>query len=67
MLCSAKFLLIQDRLGRPLDETLRNFKAARVPAPAIARLLAQETGVKVTGQTIREWTRALNGHEADVA
>lgn len=54
-----KYELIQDRLGRPLCEQLRIWKSAGVPATAAARLLALETRVRVTGETIRCWYREI--------
>lgn len=61
---TAKYLLIEERLGKPLDETLRYYFGLGVPASAIARLLAHETRVEVTGQTIRMWSRDLDGRDS---
>lgn len=52
---SDTYELVQERLGTPLDERLRYWHTAGVSAPAIARLLALETRVSVSAQTIRRW------------
>lgn len=59
-----KYELIQDRLGRPLDETLRELADLGLSAPKIARHLGRKTGVVVTPVTIRTWIRAVNGRAA---
>jgi hypothetical protein len=59
MVTTPKFELIQERLGRPLDRVIDEWRAAGVSAPAMARLLAAETRVVVSSETIRNWLRAL--------
>lgn len=59
MVATPKYELIQDRLGQPLDETLREFHTTGVSAPAIARILASRTRVVVTPETIRTWIRLV--------
>lgn len=64
MRTTPKYLLIQDRLGRPLDGYLRELRQARLSAPAIARLIAAQTEVTITPVTVRDWCRDLNGNAA---
>lgn len=64
MILTPKYELIQERLGKPLDEQLRTWRGAGIDAEAIARIIGLETRVKVTGETIRAWLRSLNGHAA---
>lgn len=58
---SPKYLLIQERLGNPLDDLLLSWRAARVSAPAMARMLMQATRVSVSPQAVRTWLRELEG------
>lgn len=65
MIHSAVWAHIQDRLGdEDLAGKLRHWKSADVPAEAMARMIAVETGVRPSGETIRRWLRHLNGHAA---
>jgi hypothetical protein len=59
---SSKYDLIQTLLGDDADlaQLLRRWRAARLSAPAIARLLTLETRVPVSGQAVRMWLRALD-------
>lgn len=51
-------MLMRDKLGsEPLD-MLHAWDAGKVSAEAMARLLYIETGVSVTGATVRRWLRA---------
>lgn len=51
---------MQHRLGdEDLAERLLYWRSVKVPAEAMARMLAVETGVKANGETIRRWLRAL--------
>lgn len=60
MVGTPKYELMQERLGdEPLEEILREYRQAGVPAPAIARLLANRTRVVVTATTIRSWLQAM--------
>lgn len=54
-----KYELIEDRLGSPLADRLRYWQTAGVSATAIARLLTMETRVKLSGEAVRNWLRAL--------
>lgn len=67
MVRTPKYELIQERLGRPLSGQLRFWRAARLSAPAIARLIFNETRVRVTGETIRQWLRALEEANGEAA
>lgn len=55
---------IDERLGGSLDQRLRTWAHARVPAEAIRRLLIDATGVHVSGETVRRWVRQINGEAA---
>ena len=52
---TALFRLIDERYGGRFEEHLRTWQAANVSAPAIARLVRQQAGVDVSGQTVRRW------------
>lgn len=56
---SDTYALAQERLGAPLDNLLKFWRSAGVSAPAISRLLAAETRVEVSPQTIRRWLRQV--------
>lgn len=57
MVLTPKYELIEERLGRNLADQLREWRAARLSAPAIARLIQTQTRVAITGETIRTWLR----------
>ena len=59
MVATPKFELMEIRLGRPLAEQLRTWHAAGVSAPAAARLLHRETGMKISSETVLKWYRVL--------
>lgn len=59
MVATPKYELIEERLHRPLAPQLRVWREHGVSAPAIARLLAAETRVVVTAETIRTWLRMV--------
>ena len=59
MVATPKFELMELRLGRSLADQLRLWNAAGVSAPAAARLLHHETGMKVSSETILKWYRTL--------
>jgi hypothetical protein len=52
---TALFQLIDDRYDGHLEEHLRTWTAASVSIQAISRLIRQQTGVDVSGQTVRRW------------
>jgi hypothetical protein len=52
---SAKFLLIEDRLGSSLSELIRKRKDDGDSYEVIARYLWATTGVDVTAQTVSNW------------
>lgn len=57
---SAKFQLIELRIGQDLAERLGVWRRAGVAAAAMARLLTLESGVPLTGETVRSWLRDLD-------
>lgn len=59
MVATPKFELMEIRLGRPLGDQLRTWRTAGVSAPAAARLLHLETGMKVSSETVLKWYRVL--------
>jgi hypothetical protein len=56
---TALFRLIDDRLAGRFEEHLRTWAAAGVSAQAVARLIRQQAGVDVSGQTVRRWLLIL--------
>lgn len=55
----SKYLRIEHRLERPLADQLRRWRDARISAPAIARLLELDTGIRISPSAVRLWLRAL--------
>lgn len=55
MVQTPKYLLVQDRIGRPLAGLLQYWRLHGVSNQAMARMLSTDTGVSVTGQTIGDW------------
>lgn len=49
--------LLDQRLDGQLDTRLRYWNDHGVAAEAMARLLHTETGVKLSGETVRRWLR----------
>ena len=52
---SAKFLLVEERLGKDLASLLVDRRDAEVTYERIARELWSSTGVDVTSQTVANW------------
>lgn len=57
---SAKFLLIEDRLGSSLSDFIRQRKDDERSFEYIARELWATTGVDVTAQTVSNWHASLS-------
>lgn len=52
---SARYLLIEDRLGEPLARFIAERRARSVAYYKIAMEITQRTGVSVSFETIRTW------------
>lgn len=61
---SRTYELVDDRLGGDLDRNLRFWRECQVSMPAMTRMLAAQTGVNVSFETVRRWVRELNGSAA---
>lgn len=59
MVRTPKYELIQDRLGVPLANQLRIWRTSGWSTLTIAHHIASTTGVRITGETIRQWIMAL--------
>lgn len=57
---TAKFLLVEERLGRDLAELLTQRRDDKVTFERIARELWTETGVDITSQTVANWCADLS-------
>lgn len=53
------YQLVDLAIGGDLEEHLRRWGRARVPYRAMARLIQDETGVRISDETIRRWVRSL--------
>lgn len=59
------YLLVEERLGRPLDEYVAEKRAEKASWVTICHDIAQTTDVRLTPETLRVW---FSGHEfAEVA
>lgn len=56
---TTKYLLVEARLGRPLDDYLRTARRAGDGFHTIAFNLTGKTDVPLTHEVVRRWVRAL--------
>lgn len=59
---SSTFLLFEARVSDRYDlpSEMRRWRSAGVSAEAIARLLEMDTGMSISGETVRRWMRVLD-------
>ncbi len=55
------YLLLEERLGRPLDRRVVKARGQGQSWNQIARALDHDTGIAVTSQTLRNWFPEVDG------
>lgn len=64
MVSTPKYLLVQERLQTDLAVKIQGWRTLGLSFNRIAELLEDEARVPLTGQTIADWVRRLDGTAA---